>query len=204
VIQQPRPFDPKSVPLPRSSPIGPWPEHIPVDIEIGCGSGLHPIRYASSHPDRVLFAIEHTKERFGKFSQRLTNHPPIANLYAIHDDAVRWISHVPPTESVSRVFILYPNPYPMAKHLNRRWHAMPFMQRIIKLLKPGGKIEIATNEVWYANEARQYMQEVWKLALIEDKEIYDPSGEQFKARSHFERKYLKRGETCYNLGFSKK
>ena len=34
---------------------------------------------------------------------------------------------------------------------------MPFMQKIIDVLKAGGKIHLATNEKFYADEAREFL-----------------------------------------------
>ena len=35
-----------------------------LDIEIGCGVGLHPIQYQAKNLERTLVAIEHTKEKY--------------------------------------------------------------------------------------------------------------------------------------------
>ena len=108
-----------------------------MDIEIGCGVGLHPITYAKIHPDRNLVALEHTKEKFDKFWGRYENHASLDNLYPIHGNAISWISaHIKPA-SVSRYFLLYPNPWPKARHKNRRWAAMPFMAKLHETLAVG-------------------------------------------------------------------
>jgi len=74
----------------------------PLDIEIGCGTGLHPLRYSAENPDRFVIALEQTREKFLKFVSRLKNHPPRTNLFPVHGDAIRWISHHIPRQSVSR------------------------------------------------------------------------------------------------------
>ncbi len=45
--------------------------NMPLDIEIGCGVGMHPLLYASAHPERFLIAIEKTREKFGKFAKKI-------------------------------------------------------------------------------------------------------------------------------------
>ena len=40
-----------------------------LDIEIGCGVGMHPLRYAKENPSRTLLAIEHTRTRFNTFKR---------------------------------------------------------------------------------------------------------------------------------------
>ena len=83
---------------------------IPLDLEIGCGVGWHPIHYARQNPDRFLVAIEHTRTRFESFERRTVRHPELKNLMAIHADAIEWVTHVLMPESVERIFLLYPNP----------------------------------------------------------------------------------------------
>lgn len=181
----------------------------PLDVEIGCGVGWHPIRYALENSDRQLIAIEHTRERFEKFHLRWTrnqltqNVEPnrLTNLLPIHADAVRWITHALPPGSVSRFFILFPNPEPKAP--NKRWIRMPFFAQLLLTLRPGGEITIATNEESYFKEVLEFAENAWHLSVIEAR-IYKannlPSG---LPRTHFEKKYLLRGETCFDVRLSK-
>ncbi|MBT3984145.1 MAG: SAM-dependent methyltransferase [Bacteriovoracaceae bacterium] len=170
-----------------------------IDLEIGCGVGLHPLQYCAKHPERFLIAIERTSERFSKFERRIGTHNTPENLLAIRDDAISYITHNLPLNSVNRVFLLYPNPYPKTRHLNKRWHAMPFMRQLKSVLRSGGEIVLATNEKFYADEAKKYMCSYWGFELVEDVELaFD-----FLGRTHFERKYLERKQSCYNLIFRK-
>lgn len=168
-----------------------------LDIEIGCGVGFHPIDYAKNNPERLLIAIEKTKEKFDKFLGRLERHPNIKSVVPIHTNAVWWIAHFVKPNSVDRYFILYPNPYP--KDPQKRFFQMPFMNHLVETLKLGGTITLATNEKYYFDESLENAEKIFGLKVIENKAV-DPSG---KPRTHFEKKYLERGETCYNLVFRK-
>lgn len=169
----------------------------PLDIEIGCGVGLHPIQYHGQYPERTLVAIEHTREKFEKFERRFINHGSPKNLMPIHANGISWVSQQLPHDSVDRFYFLYPNPNPKPGDLNKRWYAMPFMHKVMEILKPGGEIILATNEKFYRDEAMEYFLEEWGLKLKEEKELT----KGFAHRTHFEKKYLERGETCYNLIF---
>ena len=144
----------------------------------------------------MFIAIEHTQERFGKFARRLANHEPMVNLHAVHANAISWIVHCVPAASLDRIWLLYPNPYPKTRHRNQRWHAMPFAAKLVETLKPGGELRLATNEQFYANEAERDWQ-LQGLVLDSRKEI----GSDEAPRTHFERKYIERGETCFDLTF---
>lgn len=196
-----RAFRAGEVPCPRSAidfREGPIARVLPpaLDLEIGCGVGMHPLHYADLNPERTLIAIEHTRTRFGTFARAYAERPR-KNLIPVHANAIGWVTHALPLESIDRCFLLYPNPYPKSQDLNKRWHAMPFMQQILAVLKPGGTLRMATNESFYIQEARQYFREYWKLEELSYQELR--SGGGHTPRTHFEKKYLERGQVCFDL-----
>lgn len=164
-----------------------------VDIEIGAGQGLHALAYAKANPNRQLIAIERTTK-----IEKLLNSPEVMpNLLALRGDAINWITHMVPPASIDRVFILYPNPYPKRKQHNQRWYNMPFMAFLKGRLKSDGTLTLATNRPDYYEEARELMTATWGFKIVDDQSL-SPNVE---GRSHFEKKYLSRGETCWNLRF---
>src|SRR5689334_22652665 len=114
-----RPFRAEALGAPTDLGEFQLPQGKPLDVEIGCGVGLHPIRYALANPERNLIAIEHTREKFASFRQRYEGNGHPANLFPIHADAIRWVTHALPPGSVSKFLLLYPNPEPKAT--NKRW-----------------------------------------------------------------------------------
>jgi tRNA G46 methylase TrmB len=192
-----RSFQPEKVPRPPEfAPFTLDPAR-PLDVEIGCGVGLHPIRYARAHPERDLIAFERTSEKFEKFSGRLKTHPPLPNLRPVHGDAIAWITHGLKPQSVDQYFLLYPNPYPKEGQRNLRFHEMPFFTQIKATLKPGGMFTMATNERFYAEESKARMLGTWGFTLVSEEVL----GADFVPRTHFEKKYLARGLPCWNQVF---
>jgi tRNA (guanine-N7-)-methyltransferase len=169
------------------------------DLEIGAGQGLHAIAYCRARPARKLVAIERTHVRFAGLAQRTKNHPDLSNLIPVHADAVSIVTHFIPDESIADAFLLYPNPYPKTKQSNQRWHNMPFMKLLLARLKREGRLTLATNSETYALEAERMLTAEWKLELIENSIL----SKDHSPRTHFEKKYLERGERCWNLVFRK-
>jgi len=185
-----RRMDPQVIPNPglKPPPLAGFPH---IDLEIGAGQGLHAIQYAQANPLRMLIAIEKTHTRYQALSRRAQNHQ-LNNLMPIHADAVNFAVHCLPPASLERVFLLYPNPY--EKRRNLRWYNRPALACILDKMKPGAHLIMATNLEWYAREAEKYFTENWALRLVS---IMHPT----QARTHFELKYLQRGERCWNLTF---
>lgn len=166
----------------------------PVCVEIGAGKGKHALLFTQTNPDSKLIAIERTREKFLAMQKQhaLEGQP---NLQTVHADALPWIVHALYPAQAEQFFILYPNPEP--HNPAQRWLNMPFFEFLLSRLKTGGTITLASNIPEYIEEAEQQVQNLWKLPFV--KEVIG----QDSARTHFEIKYLERGELCQQLIISK-
>lgn len=161
----------------------------PIVLEIGAGVGLHALSFARENPENHVFAIERTAEKFQKFHQSyLSDIPP--NLTPIHADAIPWVVHALPPACLQQVFILYPNPEP--KNPAQRWFNMPFMQFLLSRMKPNATLTLASNITEYLDEAEQQLIHLWQLPYLR-------SAVTTERRTHFEIKYMERGEACGQL-----
>lgn len=170
-----------------------------LDIEIGCGVGMHPLGRAIHFPKRTIVAIEHTKEKFQKFARRIKAHQNPVNLIAVHANAISVLTHHIKDESVDQIFLLYPNPYPKISDRKKRWVFLPFMKELIAKLRSGGMVTIATNEAWYAEEVWMAMELAYPMTTRSIQRL----DQNARPRTHFEAKYLARGEICLNMEFVK-
>ena len=164
-------------------------------IEIGAGVGWHPIAYAKNHSNDYVICIERTRLKAAKLFNRVLKHPEITNVYPVRADAIPWIWKNISKSEVSHYFILYPNPYPKSSQANKRFFNMPFMHYLLETLKPGGKITLATNSLTYIKEAYVRSLVDWKLDVCAVKTI----GKGNCFRTHFEKKYVAKGQICYDL-----
>lgn len=158
-------------------------------LEIGAGVGLHALGFARANPDAQVFAIERTAEKFQKFQQSHLSETS-SNLTPIHADAIPWVVHAVPPALLQQVFILYPNPEP--KNPAQRWFNMPFMQFLLSRMQANAKLTLASNITEYLDEAEQQLLHVWKLPYVR-------SAVTTERRTHFEIKYMERGEPCGQL-----
>lgn len=172
-------------------------EKQPLDLEIGAGVGFQAIQYSKNNPQRNLLSIERTLEKYQKFLRRYQNHNCPENLLPVHADAISLIHYYLPPKKIEKVFFYYPNPE--SKNPTQRWINMPFLGRLIELLPPEATIQFVTNELFYFEELKNN-HPIWPLKLIHERKFtHQDQAPNF--RTHFERKYLERGETCYELVF---
>ena len=186
--------------LPKPKNLYKFHEEKKYSIEIGAGVGFHAIRFALENPSFQHIAIERTTEKFNKMLGRKNNHE-VANLDVFQDDAVNWIAHNCPDNFIDKVLLLYPNPNP--KNKAARWIHMPFFSTLVCKMKIGGELLLATNEDFYANEFLENF-ETYPLELV-DKIFLNKEelSKDYRPLTHFEKKYLNRGETCKHLLFKK-
>ena len=169
-------------------------ENQPICVEIGAGKGKHALLFTEQNPEQQLIAIERTREKFVAM-QKQHQLEGQKNLIPMHADAVPWVVHALFPAQVEQFFILYPNPEP--HNPAQRWLNMPFFEFLVSRLRLNGTVTLASNIPEYIAEAEKQLIDVWKLPYV--KEVIPATS----ARTHFEIKYLERGELCQQLIISK-
>ena len=177
----------------------PKPDPRPLFIEIGAGKGKHALNFAEANPNARLIAIERTRNKFDALTKALEGHRSdghkLDNLTAVHADAISYVVHALPPSSVAGCFILYPNPEPHNK--NQRFCRMPFFEFLLSRLQVGANITIASNVTSYLDEATACLTDIWQLPFVRHQVA------THSTRTHFEIKYLARGEPCEELIITK-
>lgn len=195
VQQKPRPFRRGYAKTPDNWGVlarVPWGQ--PLVVEVGCGAGEWICREARQNPGIYYIGIEQTEIRSGKFllSAEGTGSP---NLLAMRADAVLLLDRMCPPAAVDAFYFFYPNPYPKARQANKRLNTGPAMWVFDRCLKPGGKIYLATNIEHLAEETAASLCQAWGYAVTQHGLLTALES----PRTAFERKYLARGETLFEV-----
>ena len=156
-------------------------------LDSGCGVGESTYHIAKSFPDAFVLGVDQSKHRIDTNSEWTLPE----NALLLRADLIDfWRLAAAANWQLSRHYLLYPNPWPKKKHLQRRWHGHPVFP-VLKAL--GGEIELRTNWRIYAQEFSH------ALNLLMEKnyqmEIYVPE----KALTPFERKYQLSGQELYRV-----
>lgn len=112
-------------------------------LEIGFGGGEHLLWQANAHPDVGLIGCEPFLDGVVKVLDALATERR-GNIRLHADDArplLRWL----PPQSIGRVFVLFPDPWPKRRHHKRRLVAPPFLDLLARVLKPGAELRIGTD-----------------------------------------------------------
>ena len=136
---------------PAAGPIDPqalMPDAREIWLEIGFGGGEHLAEQAERHPDVLLIGCEPFLNGVGS-ALRHVEERDLKNV-RLHAGDARDIMATMPDACLERVFILFPDPWPKARHQKRRFVQAETLAEIARLLKPGGCLRFVTDWKDYA------------------------------------------------------
>ena len=107
-----------------------------VRLEIGFGGGEHLIHEAKAAPSVGFIGVEPFLAGMAK-AVAAVDEADLKNLRLFDGDAARLLDWLPPA-SLARVDLLYPDPWPKRRHWKRRFVGPAKLDRLARVLKPGG------------------------------------------------------------------
>ncbi len=159
----------------------------PIIIDACCGTGDSTRWLARKYPSHIVIGIDRSAHRLSK--ERSDENPN--NMLLIRADLVDFYRLACAASwTIDYHFLLYPNPYPKAAQLQRRWHASPVFPDMIKL---GGTLELRPNWLIYAEEFHTALRIAGQAATIEK---ITPEADYLTL---FEKKYDQSGQELYRL-----
>jgi tRNA (guanine-N7-)-methyltransferase len=120
-------------------------------LEIGFGGAEHLAWQAEHNPDIGLIGCEPFEEGVVKALTAIEERS-LGNVRLHPGDArevLRWL----PDESIDRVFVLFPDPWPKRRHAKRRLVSATFIAHLARVMRPGAELRVATDIGDYARTA---------------------------------------------------
>lgn len=131
---------------------------MPLVLEIGYGTGSSLVTMAKNTPDTAFVGIEVHRPGVGALLQ-MAQEAGLSNLRTYCDDAVDVLTHCIGSESVDRIQIYFPDPWPKKKHHKRRLVQPEFIKLLRTRLRAGGILHMATDWEDYADHMMAVMTE---------------------------------------------
>ncbi|MGH1466485.1 MAG: tRNA (guanosine(46)-N7)-methyltransferase TrmB [Cognatishimia sp.] len=124
-------------------------------LEIGFGGGEHMVHQASQNPDVGFIGCEPYINGVAMLLGKIRESG--ADNIKVHPGDARDMFDVLPEASISRAFLLYPDPWPKKRHHRRRFVTQEHLEPLARVLKPGAIFRVATDIEDYV---RQTLEEV--------------------------------------------
>jgi tRNA (guanine-N7-)-methyltransferase len=161
----------------------------PVEVEIGFGDGEYIIRRALTYPERTFIGIDHKSSLIAGVSRKASS-LHLDNLQLLHSCAKDVFSNLFASSSISRIYALFPDPWPKRKHMKYRLFSSPYLRLLNNRLRLDGEVMIVT-------DSRDYCQWIMKQTQDTGFEIRNSMiPPQFNTR--FERKWVKQGYNVFH------
>ncbi len=124
-------------------------------LEIGFGGGEHAAWQAEHNPHVGLIGAEVFLNGIASLLGHIER-GGIGNIRIYPEDVRPFLARLAET-SLSRVFVLFPDPWPKSRHVDRRFINNGNLDLLVPLMKPGAVLRIATDDETYKAHALDVM-----------------------------------------------
>lgn len=137
-------------------------------LEVGFGGGEHALSLSGEIPQVGLIAAEVFENGLCSMLAKLVGEGEEAsgalpaNLRLWDQDARALLRLLPPA-SVSRLMLMFPDPWPKTRHIKRRFVHPQILPLVAAALRPGGEWRIASDDPTY---------QAWVEAVMSDQELF--------------------------------
>ena len=169
-----------------------------VILDIGCGEGEFLIKLANLYPKKQFLGVEIKYGRIIKCLKK-SNLNNIKNIKFAICDANLFVEKILLNETLNKVFINNPDPWPKDKHEKNRIIKVPFLNNLHKKLKRRGSLYIKTDSKKYFNYIIKNIKKT-KFEIDTSESKFDYSLESTK----FQKLYEKDKKRIYSIKFIKK
>jgi tRNA (guanine-N7-)-methyltransferase len=126
-------------------------------LEIGFGMGASLVEMAAAAPASNFIGIEVHRPGVGKLLHAMAERD-VDNIRVYCHDAVEVLRDCIPAGSLDTVQIFFPDPWHKKRHHKRRLIQPPFVSDLVRHLKPGGTLHLATDWENYAEQMMEVLE----------------------------------------------
>lgn len=164
----------------------------PLEVDLGCGDGGFLLALAARHADRDFLAVERLLGRALKVCKRAAR-LGLTNVRVLRLDSAYALGWLLPGRSVSRLHLLFPDPWPKKKHHRLRlFRQEDFQTGLPRVLEPGGEFLFKTDDTPYFEDACPVIDSLPGLARLDW-----PDDGWFQPLTDFERQWLEQGRPIH-------
>ena len=168
----------------------------PCHLEIGFGMGDALLEMARTHPENNYLGVDVYLPGIGQLLLGLEE-LGLTNVRIDRRDAMEVLALLP-AQSLSRVSLFFPDPWPKKRHQKRRLVQAPFVEKLRRVLAPGGYFHSATDWDAYAQQIRGIMEAANGFSNWSGSGKFYP-GPVERPLTKFEKRGLRRGHEVRDL-----
>lgn len=176
----------------------PWDFTRELLLELACGYGIYALGLARAHPEALVVGVDLKGSRLWHGAEQAQKEG-LLNLHFLRTH-IESIDVFFPPHSVDELWITFPDPHPTKGNAKRRLTSGRFLELYRKILKPGAKLHLKTDDLPLFLYS---LQTALAQGFILEERVDDvhgtlPNGHFLKVlRTHYEQKHLQKGKTIY-------
>lgn len=171
-------------------------------LEIGFGGGEHLAAQARAHPDIGFIGAEPFQDGVAKLMSAV-DRERLANV-RVYDEDVRRLLPGLKEGSVDRMFILFADPWPKARHHGRRLVGPDNLDLLARVLADGAELRFASDHdgyvAWALFHVRRHPAFEWTARTAADWRSRPADA----IETRYEAKALAKGDSCAYLTFRRR
>lgn len=168
----------------------------PIWLEVGFGGGEHMVAMAARYPDVTIIGCEPFLNGVAMLVGKIKA-AGVTNL-AIYPGDARDLMDVLPDASIDRAFLLYPDPWPKARHHRRRFVTPEHLIPLARVLRPDAVFRVASDIPDYLRQAREEVPPAGFTLTGDSAEAWDDWHS-----TRYEQKALREGRVPHYLTFQR-
>jgi tRNA (guanine-N7-)-methyltransferase len=172
----------------------------PRTMEIGFGNGEHLLARAVAEPQRDFLGVEVHRSGVGQLLNAAAA-ARLRNLRVACHDAIEVLQAQIAPQALDEVQILFPDPWPKARHHKRRLIQPAFVELLATRLTAGGRLLLATDWLPYAEHMRLVIDECAHFAGLDAGDATAGVAAERRAQTRFERRGLRLGHEVSELRY---
>jgi len=145
------------------------PSSTKTELDLGCGNGKFTFELLARNPSTFVIAADVMLGRLRKIERKAIREK-IKNLRILRTEATALLGYMLGDNSIDRIHILCPDPWPKSKHKGHRLLSSQFISSLCRVLKPNGVFHFSTDNTEYLKQTCINIENS-ELFTAEDKEL---------------------------------
>ncbi len=174
----------------------------PVVLELACGKGEYTVNLARLFPEKNFIGIDYKGNRIWRGAKTAVeeNIPNVGFLRIQIENLTDYFGE----HEVDEIWITFPDPQPQISREKKRLTSPRFLEKYKQVLKPGGLINLKTDNDGLHAYTFEKIEELGLKLHIKTEDLYHSpfATEVLNIKTYYEKKYLQDNKNINYLQFS--
>ncbi|MBS7565431.1 tRNA (guanosine(46)-N7)-methyltransferase TrmB [Mucilaginibacter sp. Bleaf8] len=174
----------------------------PVVLELACGKGEYTVNLARMFPEKNFIGIDYKGNRIWRGAKTAIE-DGVTNVGFLRIQIESLLDYFADGE-VDEIWITFPDPQPQISREKKRLTAPRFLEKYKQLLKPGGFVNLKTDNDGIHAYTAEKIEELGLKLHIRTEDLYKSpyADEVLSIKTYYEKKYLQDNKNINYLKFS--